>query len=86
MGDFNIHVENDSQKIYFDSILDSIGFSQSTHRPTCSLNHTLDLVLTYGIENEQLSYFPDYKLLQCISRISQKIRHEEEKTYIRHIY
>ena len=34
--DFNIHVdvENDSLNINFNSILDSIGFSQSVHRPT----------------------------------------------------
>ena len=53
-GDFNIHVdvENDSLNINFNYILDSIGFSQSVHRPTHCLNHTLDLVLTYGIESE----------------------------------
>ena len=48
VGDFNIHVdvENDSLNINFNSILDSIRFSQSVHRPTHCVNHTLDLVLT----------------------------------------
>ena len=65
VGDFNIHVdvENDSLNIKFDSILDSIGFSQSVHRPTHCLNHTLDLVLTYGIESEQLTVFPHNPVL-----------------------
>ena len=39
VGDFNIHV--DAENINFDSILDSTGFSQSVHRPTHCLNHTL---------------------------------------------
>ena len=62
VGDFNIHidVENDSLNVNFNSILDSIGFSQSVHRPTHCLNHTLDLVLTYGIESEQLTVFPHF--------------------------
>ena len=40
----------------------------------------------------QLPYFPDYKLLRSISRISQKMCHEEEKNIykshrtINHIY
>ena len=65
VGDFNIHVdvENDSLNINFNSILDSIGFSQSVQRPTHCLNHTLDLVLTYGIESEQLTVFPQNPVL-----------------------
>ena len=51
---FNIYVdvENDSLNINFISILDSIEFSHSVHRPAHSLNHTLDLVLTYDIETD----------------------------------
>ena len=65
VGNFNIHVdvENDSLKINFNSILDSTGFSQSVHRPTHCLNHNLDLVLTYGIEREQLTVFPQNPVL-----------------------
>jgi hypothetical protein len=56
VGDFNIHVdvENDSFSTAFISLLDSIGFSQSVHEPTHCFNHTLDLVLVYGIEIEHL--------------------------------
>ncbi len=60
VGDFNIHVdvENDSFSTAFISLLDSIGFSQSVHEPTHCFNHTLDLVLVYGIEIEHLIVFP----------------------------
>ncbi|MDF4326838.1 hypothetical protein P3395_25840, partial [Vibrio parahaemolyticus] len=53
VGDFNIHVDvdNDSLATAFISLLDSIGFSQGVHEPTHCFNHTLDLVLTYGIDN-----------------------------------
>ena len=33
------------------------------HRPTHCLNHTLDLVLTYGIDVEQLRVFPHNPVL-----------------------
>ncbi|CAJ1053038.1 RNA-directed DNA polymerase from mobile element jockey [Xyrichtys novacula] len=56
VGDFNIHidVENDSLSISFRSLLDSIGFTQCVHRPTHCFNHTLDLVLAYGLETDAL--------------------------------
>ncbi|MDF4405412.1 hypothetical protein P3471_22925, partial [Vibrio parahaemolyticus] len=60
VGDFNIHVDvdNDSLATVFISLLDSIGFSQGVHEPTHCFNHTLDLVLTYGIEIDNLTVFP----------------------------
>lgn len=63
VGDFNIHVDvvNDSCSTAFMSTMESIGFSQWVHEPTHSLNHTLDLVLTYGVQIEHLvvsSYNP----------------------------
>ncbi|KAL3969371.1 PHD finger protein 20 [Sarotherodon galilaeus] len=59
VGDFNIHVDakNDSLNMAFNLLLDSIGFSQN------HFNHTLDLVLTYGIETEYLTVFPENPLL-----------------------
>jgi len=59
-GDFNIHadIDNDSLATAFISLLDSIGFSQGVHKPTHCFNHTLDLVLTYGIEIDSLTVFP----------------------------
>ena len=65
VGDFNIHVDVDvdSLSTAFISLLDSIGFSQSVNKPTHCLNHTLDLVLTYGIEIEHLIVFPQNPIL-----------------------
>ncbi|MDF4381872.1 endonuclease/exonuclease/phosphatase family protein [Vibrio parahaemolyticus] len=51
-------VDNDSLATAFISLLDSIGFSQGVHEPTHCFNHTLDLVLTYGIEIDNLKVFP----------------------------
>uniref|UniRef100_A0A669EKP4 Reverse transcriptase domain-containing protein n=1 Tax=Oreochromis niloticus TaxID=8128 RepID=A0A669EKP4_ORENI len=65
VGEFNIHVDakNDSLNIAFNLLLDSIGFSQNVKEPTHHFNHTLDLVLTYGIETEYLTVFPENPLL-----------------------
>uniref|UniRef100_A0A8P4G3Q0 Reverse transcriptase domain-containing protein n=1 Tax=Dicentrarchus labrax TaxID=13489 RepID=A0A8P4G3Q0_DICLA len=60
VGDFNIHVDvdNDSLSNAFISLIDSIGFCQSVNKPTHCFNHTLDLVLSYGIDIEHLIVFP----------------------------
>ncbi|XP_078019129.1 uncharacterized protein LOC144458973, partial [Epinephelus lanceolatus] len=60
VGDFNIYVDvdNDSLATVFISLLDSIGFSQGVHKPTHCFNHTLELVLTYGIEIDNLTVCP----------------------------
>uniref|UniRef100_A0A3Q0SN00 Amino acid transporter n=1 Tax=Amphilophus citrinellus TaxID=61819 RepID=A0A3Q0SN00_AMPCI len=65
VGDFNNHVDakNDSLNTAFNLLLDSIGFSQTVKEPTHHFNHTLDLVLTYGIETEDLTVFPEGPLL-----------------------
>ncbi|XP_059195659.1 uncharacterized protein LOC131976578, partial [Centropristis striata] len=65
VGDFNIHVDvdNDSLSTAFISLLESIGFNQKVHEATPSFNHTLDLVLTYGIEIEHLIVFPQNPVL-----------------------
>ncbi len=52
VGDFNIHVDN---KIYtsgsaFIDILNSIGVRQHVSGPTHCRNHTLDLILSHGID------------------------------------
>jgi len=59
VGDFNIHVDTecDNLSVAFKTILDSIGFAQNVHKPTHSRLHTLDLVLTYGIDCEELTVF-----------------------------
>ena len=60
VGDFNIHVDvdNDCLSAAFISLLDSIGFCQRVQKPTHSFGHTLDLVLTYGVDIEHLKVFP----------------------------
>ena len=65
VGDFNIHVdvENDSLSAAFTSLLDSTGFNQNVDKPTHYLNHTLDLVLTYGVEIDNLEIHPHNPLL-----------------------
>ncbi len=49
--------------LIFISLLDSTGFFQSVHKPTHCFNHTLDLVLTYGIKIEYLIVFAQNPLL-----------------------
>lgn len=65
VGDFNIHVDNnsDSLSIAFDALLDSVGFTQNVNKPTHCHMHTLDLVLTYGIEISDLNVLPQNPLL-----------------------
>ncbi|KAL4009464.1 hypothetical protein ACER0C_003316 [Sarotherodon galilaeus] len=52
-----------SLNMAFNLLLDSIGFSQNVKEPTHHFNHTLDLVVTYGIETEHLTEFPENPLL-----------------------
>ncbi|XP_049331164.1 uncharacterized protein LOC125799151 [Astyanax mexicanus] len=56
VGDFNIHFEKDQDplKIAFKSVLDALGFKQNVIGPTHRCSHTLDLVLTLGIEAENI--------------------------------
>ena len=65
VGDFNIHVDNDndSLSVAFISTLDSISFSQCVHQPTHCCNHTLDLVLSYGVKIENLTVLPRNPIL-----------------------
>uniref|UniRef100_A0AAQ6IH18 Reverse transcriptase domain-containing protein n=1 Tax=Anabas testudineus TaxID=64144 RepID=A0AAQ6IH18_ANATE len=65
VGDFNIHVDVDDNCLNtaFNSLLDSIGFTQNVNKPTHCFNHTLDLILTYGVEVDQLIVFPQNPLL-----------------------
>lgn len=65
VGDFNIHVDADNDRLStaFLSLLDSVGFSQIVHKPTHCFNHTLDLVLSYGIDSEQFFH----KILFCLT-------------------
>ena len=64
-GDLNIHVDVGTNSLgsAFSSLIDSIGFSQCVDKPTHIFNHTLDLVLVYGVEIEHLTVFPHNKEL-----------------------
>ncbi|KAM3599083.1 uncharacterized protein V6R79_018580 [Siganus canaliculatus] len=65
VGDFNIHVDNESDSLSraFLSLLESVGFSECVHEPTHCFLHTLDLVLSYGVEINNLTVFPQNPLL-----------------------
>ncbi len=49
---FNIHVDNEKDALgsAFIDILNSIGVRQHVSGPTHSRNHTLDLILSHGID------------------------------------
>ncbi len=51
VGDFNIHVDNEKYALgsAFTDMLNSIGVRQHMSGPTNCRNHTLDLILSYGI-------------------------------------
>nr|XP_054599437.1 uncharacterized protein LOC129164182 [Nothobranchius furzeri] len=91
VGDFNIQVdiENDCLNVAFSNILDSIGFTQRIHSSTHSCHHTLDLVLTYGIECEEITIFPhnpvlsDHFLITFEFFITEFLRHESKFHYSR---
>ncbi|KAJ7987337.1 hypothetical protein DPEC_G00325440 [Dallia pectoralis] len=59
-GDFNIHMENTNDPLQkaFNAIIDSVGFLQHVSGPTHCHNHTLDLVLSKGINVIDLTIFP----------------------------
>ncbi|XP_073690777.1 uncharacterized protein [Garra rufa] len=52
VGDFNIHVDNEKDALgtEFLDILNSIGVRQHVSGPTHCRNHTLDLILSHGID------------------------------------
>ncbi|XP_076118485.1 uncharacterized protein LOC143099274 [Alosa pseudoharengus] len=52
LGDFNIHMDNvnDCLTIAFQSLIEHVGFTQHVQGPTHSLGHTLDLVITKGLD------------------------------------
>lgn len=72
VGDFNIHVDNnnDSLSNSFKALLDSTGFTQNVNAPTHTHKHTLDLVLTFGIEISDLEVLPQNPVLSDHSLIT----------------
>ncbi|XP_051728841.1 uncharacterized protein LOC127501090 [Ctenopharyngodon idella] len=74
VGDFNIHVDNkkDALGLAFADILNSIGVRQHVSGPTHCRNHTLDLILSHGIDIDaveilqQSDDISDHYLVSCI--------------------
>jgi len=58
-----VNVSDNSLSNSFSTLLDSIGFAQNVNKATHSHKHTLDLVLTYGIEISDLIVFPQNPIL-----------------------
>ncbi|XP_076854807.1 uncharacterized protein LOC143509873, partial [Brachyhypopomus gauderio] len=75
MGDFNIHFENrcDSFSIHFQAILDSMGITQNVVGPTHNCSHTLDLVLSFGIDISSLAILPQSEAVSDHSLITYEL-------------
>ena len=73
IGDFNIHVDNEKYAVglAFKDILNSIGVRQHVSGPTHCRNHTLDLILSHGIDVDavgilqQSDDISDHNLVSC---------------------
>ena len=59
-GDFNIHMEKSTDPLQkaFGAIIDSVGFVQHISGPTHCHSHTLELVLSNGINVVDRNVFP----------------------------
>ncbi|XP_056596745.1 uncharacterized protein LOC130415219 [Triplophysa dalaica] len=74
VGDFNIHVDNDTDALglAFKDTLNSMGISQHVSGPTHLRNHTLDLILSYGINVDDVKIvqqsedISDHYLILCL--------------------
>ncbi len=81
LGDFNIHVDNkkDTLGSAFIDILNSIGVRQHVSGPTHCRNHTLDLILSYGIDVngvevlQQSDAISDHYLVLCKLHIAKAV-------------
>ena len=65
VGDFNIHVDNSCDPLakLFLALTENMGFTQIVDKPTHVHKHTLDLVLTYGLEISDLKILPQNTIL-----------------------
>ncbi|XP_051991563.1 uncharacterized protein LOC127650285 [Xyrauchen texanus] len=74
VGDFNIHIhnENDTLGLAFIDILNSLGVRQNVTGPTHRHNHTLDLILSYGVDVDNIEILQqsddisDHYLVSCM--------------------
>ncbi len=81
VGDFNIHVDNEKVPLgsAFLDILNSIGVRQYVSGPTHCRNHTLDLILSHGIDVngvevlQQSDDISDHYLVLCKLHIAKAV-------------
>ncbi len=81
VGDFNIHVDNEKVPLgsAFLDILNSIGVRQHVSGPTHCQNHTLDLILSHGIDVngvevlQQSDDISDHYLVLCKLHIAKAV-------------
>ncbi len=78
VGDFNIHVDNtnDALGLAFTDLINSFGVKQKVTRPTHHFNHTLDLIISHGIDLTDIDIVPqsddvtDPFLLSCMLHVT----------------
>ncbi len=81
VGDFNIHVDNEKDALgsAFLDILNSIGVTQLVSGPTHCRNHTLDLILSHGIDVngveilQQSDDISDHYIVLCKLHIAKTV-------------
>ncbi len=82
VGDFNIHVDNEKDSLgsAFIDILNYIGVKQHVSGPTHCQNHTLDLILSHGIDVsgveilQQSDDISDHYVVSCIFHIAKAVK------------
>ncbi len=73
VGDFNIHV--DALELAFTDLINSFGVKQNV-TPTHRFNHTLDLIISHGIDLTDIDIIPqsddvtDHFLVSCMLHIT----------------
>ncbi len=93
VGDFNIHVDNEKDALgsAFLDILNSIGVRQHVSGPTHCQNHTLDLILSHGIDVnavevlQQSDDISDHYLVLCKLHIAKAVNSTHSYKYDRAI-
>ncbi len=78
VGDFNIHVDNtnDALGLAFTDLINSFGVKQNVTGPAHLFNHTLDLIISHGIDLTDIDIVPqsddvtDLFLVSCMLHIT----------------
>ncbi len=79
VGDFNIHVDNtnDALGLAFTDLINSFGVKQNVTGPTRRFTHTLDLIISHGIDLTDIDIIPqsddvtDHFLVSCMLHIKE---------------